>query len=157
MLTGPLARADIAQRIPHAGAMCLLDSLLSADEHGVHCRIINHTDPAHPLRSASGLLSVCAIEYAAQAMALHAALADEAGGTPRPGFLASARTVRLLVDRLDDQRGSLQIGITRVATGGDQALYRFELHNAEQQLLVEGRAAVVLNTPLIAPTTEPLT
>jgi predicted hotdog family 3-hydroxylacyl-ACP dehydratase len=138
----------IAVRIPHQGRMCLLESLLdwSADE--IRCRITNHADPDHPLRSAGGLLAPVAIEYAAQAMALHGALAAAPGSAPRPGFLASARQVRLHVPRLDEAPGPLTLQSVRLAGDGTQALYRFTLHDAERRLLVEGRAAVVLNTPL---------
>lgn len=149
MIAGPLGHAAIALRIPHAGAMCLLDSLLDASDSTIRCRIVNHAEPAHPLRSSSGLLSACAIEYAAQAMALHGSLLAAQHTPPTPGFLASARTVRLLVPRLDDRPGPLQITATRLASGADQALYRFELHDGRGELLVEGRAAVVLNTPLL--------
>ncbi|MBI3370087.1 MAG: hydroxymyristoyl-ACP dehydratase [Burkholderiales bacterium] len=147
-----LDHGGIAQRIPHAGAMCLLDSLLDWSDDRIRCRIVNHADPAHPLRSASGLLSPCAIEYAAQAMALHGALCATADAAPpTPGFLASARAVGLHVARLDDRPGPLTVTASRLAAGQDQALYRFELHDARGVLLVDGRAAVVLNTPLAAP------
>lgn len=149
MITGPLDHHAIAQRIPHAGAMCLLDCLLDVSDSTVRCRISNQAEPAHPLRSPSGLLAACAIEYAAQAMALHGALIAAQHAPPTPGFLASARSVRLLVARLDDRPGPLQITATRLASGLDQALYRFELHDAIGQLLVEGRTTVVLNTPLV--------
>lgn len=146
-----LDHAGIAQRIPHAGAMCLLDRLLDWDDDRIRCRIVNHADPAHPLRSAGGLLAPCAIEYAAQAMALHGALGARAGAAPpSPGFLASARAVRLQVARLDDRPGPLTVTASRLASGADQALYRFDLHDATGRLLVDGRAAVVLNTPLVA-------
>ena len=142
-----LDRAGIAARIPHRGRMCLLDALLgwSADE--IRCRITNHADADHPLRRMGGLLAPVAIEYAAQAMALHAALTAPAGSAPRPGFLASARQVRLHVPRLDDAPGPLTVQATRLAGDGAQALYRFTLHDAQGRPLVDGRAAVGLDSP----------
>jgi predicted hotdog family 3-hydroxylacyl-ACP dehydratase len=139
----------IAARIPHQGRMCLLERLLgwSADE--IRCRIVDHADPQHPLRSPGGLLAPVAIEYAAQAMALHGALAAPTGSAPRPGFLASARQVRLHVPRLDEAPGPLTVQATRLAGDGEQALYRFTLHDADGRMLVDGRTAVVLNTPLV--------
>lgn len=147
-----LDHAAIARRIPHAGAMCLLDSTVDVSDTAIRCRIVNHAAPTHPLRSARGLLSSCAIEYAAQAMALHGALTAEHGQPPSPGFLASARGVRLHVLRLDDRPGPLQVSATRLASSDEQALYHFELHDAHGMLLVDGRAAVVLNQPLMAAT-----
>ena len=144
-----LDRDGIAARIPHSGSMCLLDGLLgwSADE--VRCRASSHRDAAHPLRSPGGLLSPVAIEYASQAMALHGGLTAAPGSTPSAGFLATARGVNLHVARLDDIPGLLLVIATRMAGAETQALYRFELHDEQGRLLVDGRATVVLNTPLV--------
>ncbi len=143
-----LDHAGIAARIPHQGSMCLLHSLRHWTADAIHCTATHHADPAHPLRSAAGLLAPCAIEYAAQAMALHAGLCAAAGTPPTPGFLASARQVRLHVPRLDTAAGPLQVQAQRLAGDAQQAMYRFTLHDAAGRLLVEGRATVVLNRTL---------
>lgn len=145
-----LDHAGIAARIPHRGAMCLLDALLGWSDAAIHCRAVGHTDPAHPLRGPQGLLAPCAIEYAAQAMALHGSLAAPAGAAARPGFLASARQVRLHVARLDDIPGALQVHARRLAGDERQALYRFAVQDEAGRTLVDGRAAVVFDSPLSA-------
>lgn len=146
-----LDHAGIAARVPHAGTMCLLDRLVDWSAEHVRCRARGHRDPGHPLRSASGLLAPCAIEYASQAMALHGALAAPPGTPPRPRFLAAARGVRLHVARLDPVEGDLVVTATRLAGDGQQALYRFALEDEAGRPLVDGRATVVLNTPLPTP------
>jgi len=146
-----LDHAGIAERVPHAGRMCLLDSLLDWSVDGIRCRAISHHDPTNPLRTAGGLLAPCAIEYASQAMALHGALAATPGMPPRPGFLAAARGVRLHVARLDEVSGAIIVSATRMAGDEQQAMYRFAIENEGGRVLVEGRATVVLNTPLPAP------
>lgn len=146
-----LDRDGIALRIPHRGSMCLLDGLLAWDATTVRCRASSHADAAHPLRSPGGLLAPVAIEYAAQAMALHGALTAAPGSVPSAGFLASARSVHLHVARLDDVPGLLIVGATRLAGADRQALYTFALHDEGGRLLVDGRATVVLNTALVAP------
>lgn len=143
-----LDHAGIALRIPHQGRMCLLDRLLSWSSRQIHCAAENHREPDHPLRSASGLLSPCAIEYAAQAMALHGALLAPAEAGPRPGYLVSVRNVRLAVARLDGVAGPLQVRAERLAGEARQVMYRFELSDEHGHLLVDGRATVVLDTPL---------
>jgi predicted hotdog family 3-hydroxylacyl-ACP dehydratase len=143
--------AAIAALIPHQGRMCLLDAVLSCTRERIRCRASSHRAPDHPLRCAAGLLAPVAIEYAAQAMALHGALNSAPGVLGRPGFLASARSVRLLVPRLDDVDGDLLVSADHVAGDARQALYRFELHDAAGRLLVDGRATVVLDTPMAAP------
>jgi hypothetical protein len=89
--------------MPHRGAMCLLQHLVAWDATRIECVAPGQRDPAHPLRSRSGLMAGAAIEYAAQAAALHGGLlAEAAGASAAPGYLASARDVRLGAWRLDD-------------------------------------------------------
>lgn len=150
-----LNRAGIAARIPHQGSMCLLDELLAWDRDQLRVLSRSHGHAEHPLRGPLGLAAPVAIELASQAMALHGSLCAEAagdGGEARPGFLASARQVRLRVPRLDDAPGPLEVSVRHQAGDGQQALYQFAVHDANGRLLVDGRAAVVLNRPLELPT-----
>ena len=155
-----LDQAGIAKRIPHSGRMCLLHTLQAWDAQSIRCTAISHRDANHPLRTENGLLAPVAIEYAAQAMALHGGLHAAAcmlpvnmspdslapDSRPTPGFLAAVRGVKMHVLRLDDVPGSLVVSAQRLAGDDRQALYRFTLHSAAGQLLVEGRATVILNT-----------
>jgi predicted hotdog family 3-hydroxylacyl-ACP dehydratase len=85
---------------------------------------------------------------------LHGALIGQAAGTPAtPGFLASARGVQLHALRLDDlppaTPDELRIQATRQAGDAQQILYAFSITHAGRPV-ADGRAAVVLNTPLAA-------
>ena len=150
-----LAHEGIAARIPHSGSMCLLGRMLRWSPESIACAADNHRDTSHPLRTRSGLLASAAIEYAAQAMALHGSLIGQAAGTPAtPGFLASARGVQLHALRLDDlprptdgQPDELRIEAVRQAGDANQILYAFTVHHLGRPL-ASGRAAVVLNTAL---------
>jgi predicted hotdog family 3-hydroxylacyl-ACP dehydratase len=145
-----LTHADIAALIPQSGSMCLLDRLESWSPDRIRCSAISHRDADNPLRTASGLLAPCAIEYAAQAMALHGALIGaQAGTAASPGFLASARGVQFHRLRLDDLPGPLQIDAQRQAGDARQILYSFSITHAGEPV-ADGRAAVVLNTPLVS-------
>jgi predicted hotdog family 3-hydroxylacyl-ACP dehydratase len=73
-----LDRSWIEQNIPHHGRMCLLDEVLEWDAQHIRCRSGTHRQPDHPLRSQGRLGAACGIEYAAQAMAVHGALAGGA-------------------------------------------------------------------------------
>ncbi len=165
-----LNRKQIADRIPHAGRMVLLDEVVEWDDEHIVCRSSSHLDRANPLYLAGQLSSVCAIEYAAQAMAVHGSLlmhraaesdglsdgsrdgaldaadpvADRAATRPRAGFLASVRNVRMEVARLDDVHGALTVEATRESGDEARVLYDFEVR-AGERVLVSGRAAVVLD------------
>jgi predicted hotdog family 3-hydroxylacyl-ACP dehydratase len=154
-LTAPqtLDRAGIAARIPHSGSMCLLERLDNWDAVVIRCSTTTHRLPDNPLRTAGGLLAPNAIEYAAQAMALHGGLLAAEGSTPSAGFLASARNVRLAVARLDDVEGELHVQARRLSGDDRQILYEFSVDADDGRTLAEGRAVVVLNTPLATEST----
>lgn len=140
--------AGIAALIPHSGRMCLLSAVQSWDADSICCTATSHTDSDNPLRSDSGLLASAAIEYAAQAAAVHGGLlASAAGATARPGYLASARNVQFHRLRLDDLAGELVIEAARQAGDDRQLLYGFTISH-QGRPVIDGRLAVVLNTPL---------
>ena len=145
-----LDRAGIAAHIPHRGAMCLLEAMESCSDDTIVCRITNHAAPSNPLRLGDELPAASALEYASQAMALHGSLAAN-GQPPTSGFLASARDVRFHVERLDRATSPLHVRAQRLAGDSGQAMYRFELRDALDRLLVEGRSTVVLDSPLGSP------
>jgi predicted hotdog family 3-hydroxylacyl-ACP dehydratase len=135
----------IAARVPHSGNMCLLHSLLHWSAGSIHCTATSHADPDNPLRTGGALLSANAIEYAAQAMALHGGLCATEASLPQAGFLASVRSVRLWVPRLDTVAGPLHVQATQLAGDSRQAMYSFVLLSDSGNTLVDGRATVVLN------------
>jgi predicted hotdog family 3-hydroxylacyl-ACP dehydratase len=148
----PLDRRWIEQNIPHHGSMCLLDEVIEWNAERIRCRSRSHRLPGHPLLS-HGRLGVCSgIEYAAQAMAVHGALAAAApaasGHAARPraeaGFLAGLRDIRLHVLRLDDIDADLVCEAALVAGDRSSALYEFELRCDARRLLA-GRATVIFD------------
>jgi predicted hotdog family 3-hydroxylacyl-ACP dehydratase len=125
--------------------MCLLDEVIEWDAQHIHCRASTHRLPDHPLRSHGRLGAACGVEYAAQAMAVHGALAgSELGVRPEAGLLAGVREVRLHVLRLDDIAADLICRATRVAGHAGTALYEFALWS-EARRLISGRAMVVMD------------
>ena len=148
-------RAWIEARIPHQGRMCLLDEVLGWDAHHIRCSTGTHRALDNPLRSHDRLGIASGIEYAAQAMALHGALAGaaarasaaagaKAGAASRVGLLASVRDVRLHVLRLDDIEADLLCEAIHLAGDNFTALYEFALYDKDKCLL-GGRASVVLD------------
>ena len=136
-------RPGIARLIPHAGDMCLLDGVETWDAAGIQCLSTSHRSPRNPMRRGGRIGVLCGVEYAAQAMALHAALAGAGADPPRGGYLASLRGVACHTDRLDLMAGPLRIEATRLLGDGGGMIYRFVVRH-EAQVLLEGRAAVVL-------------
>lgn len=141
MLIGKL---EIRSRIPHAGAMCLLDSVLAWDDKHIACTTGTHRAADNPLRRNGRLHTICGVEYAAQAMALHGGLASRALAPPRRGYLASLRELVCGVAYLDAIEGDLLVSAERLLDEGSRVIYRFTLGGKDGELM-SGRAAVVLD------------
>lgn len=125
--------------------MCLLNSVLTWDQITIQCDATSHRSATNPLRAHGRLGSVCGIEYAAQAMAIHGALLAPSDSTsPRIGYLVSIRGTTLHVARLDNIATDLQISANCITTSSNNILYEFSVSTCGQ-LLLAGRATVVLN------------
>lgn len=147
-----LNRDEIARLVPHAGAMCLLDGVVAWDEHGILCETDRHADVQNPLASDGRLSPLAGVEFAAQAVALHAALL--AGG-PTPaasrspetavgrGLLVRVRDCATHCARLDWAPLPLQIEGKRLAASSAALSYRFALR-AGGGVLLEGTAMIAL-------------
>ncbi len=83
----PIDAERIRKLVPHAGNMCLLERVVACDAASIRCETRSHLDQSNPLRRNGQLASICAIEYAAQAMALHGALTapKDIGALTAPG------------------------------------------------------------------------
>jgi predicted hotdog family 3-hydroxylacyl-ACP dehydratase len=114
---------------------------VSWDPDGLQCTATSHRDPRNPLRNGRGLPAVSGVEYAAQAMAVHASLVN-GDAAPRPGYLAGLRNLVLQRDWLHQLDSDLAIGVSR--RGGDErgAIYDFRLEGDGRPVL-HGRAIVM--------------
>jgi predicted hotdog family 3-hydroxylacyl-ACP dehydratase len=135
--------SPIADLVPHAGRMCLLERVLEWDHERVVTITASHRSPENPLRSAGRLRAVHLCEYGAQAMAVHGGLtALAAGGRPLPGLLVALRAVELHIDYVDAVPGELIVTATRLQASAAAWQYSFEVRHGAR-LLAAGRAAIV--------------
>lgn len=142
-----IAREEILALIPHAGAMCLLDTVESWDETVITCLSARYDGVDNPLRRADGSLgSACGIELAAQAMAVHGRLSADADGPPRPGFLVGLRDVRLLAATFPSDIGPLTVTARRLMGDAQGAVYAFTVVTPAEPWL-SGRATVLFEAP----------
>ena len=141
------AQRALSELIPHQGAMCLNERVLSWDEDRLALATTTHRSPENPLRRGGRVHAVHLCEYGAQAMAVHAGLLAQArGARARPGMLVSLRAVALAVQRIDDLPGELTVEAECVLAGADSAQYAFRVSH-DGRLLAEGRAAVMMQGP----------
>ena len=138
-----IGKDELCDLIPHAGSMCLLESVLEWDAKEIRCTATSHTEPANPLRSNGRLASVHLLEYGAQAMAVHGGLlAREAGTRVRPGYLAALRDVILQQDFIDSITAPLLVHAEMIASLAGSFMYRFTI-TAGDEMLVNARATVI--------------
>jgi len=140
----PIGKAQIHGLIPHSGGMCLLDGVTQWDDRSIICISNTHRDPANPLRRDGRLSAVHALEYAAQAVAVHGGLrARSTGTTAPPGYLAALHDVHLHVIRLDEVASPLQVYAGRLFGDSANTVYECQIL-ADGALLAEGRVTIVL-------------
>lgn len=120
-----LDRAGIAACLPHTGRMCLLDQVIFWDERSIRCRAVSHRDADNPLREDGGLAALAAIEYAAQAVAVHGALLH-GRNVPRGGVLASLKDVVARRPWLDDLEDDLVIEATLLHSDPAGGIFSFK-------------------------------
>ena len=132
--------ADIDSLVPHAGKMCLLDTVSQWDSSSIACAATGHADPDHPLARGGSLSAIHLAEYGAQAAAVHGALL--AGGQPQPGFVAAFRNVQLHVDAVPGDQ-PLQVEAKRLAGSATAMQYQFDV-SAAGRALARGRRTVAL-------------
>ena len=135
---------ELCSLIPHAGSMCLLETVEKWDETNIVCTGSSHRAASNPLRRGGQLTALHGVEYAAQAMAVHGGLlARERGESNPPGFLAALRDVKLYVERLDTVDGMLRIEASELMRSGGSFIYEFRIE-ANGQPLLEGRLTVMV-------------
>ena len=94
-------KPEIRTLIPHAGTMCLLDNVTDWDDKSIVCTTSTHRDKTNPLRRDGRLSSLNALEYGAQAAAIHGGLRARAAGMTAPAcYLAALRDSMISLRRL---------------------------------------------------------
>ena len=142
-------KAEIRSLIPHAGTMCLLDAVAAWDEQSITCLTDTHRDPANPLRREGRLSVLHAIEYGAQAAAIHGALcARAAGRTASPGYLVALRDACWSVAELDGIAALLEVVARPLLGDTGSWIYAIQI-SATGRLLAEARITIVLQQPKI--------
>ncbi len=137
-----VSRGELRQFIPHAGAMCLLDSVERWDTSGITCLTSSHRNPLNPLRTGSRLEAISGLEYAAQAMAVHVGLlASKSRVQPGAGYLGSVRDLKVKIARLDDIVPDLVIEAARLIGDESCFIYSF-LIRQESEILLSGRGSI---------------
>ncbi|MDB5749671.1 MAG: 3-hydroxydecanoyl-[ACP] dehydratase [Ramlibacter sp.] len=134
-------RTGIEGLVPHAGAMCLLDAVTEWSEQEIAC---TSALPAagHPLARDGRVPAIAAIEYAAQATAVHGALLERSDG-PRAGMLATLVDVRLELPQIPTDGEALSVRAALLSRSAGGCLYSFVV-GTRRATIASGRLLVAL-------------
>src|SRR5947208_17017083 len=137
-------KPEIRTLIPHAGTMCLLDNVTDWDDKPFVCTTSPHPDKTNPVRRDGRLSSLNALEYGAQAAAIHGGLRARAAGTTAPTcYLAALRDAHLYVDRFDDLASPLEIRAQRLFGDAGNTIYKCAI-SAGGISVAEGRVTIMV-------------
>ena len=134
-----LDRAGIERCVPHAGAMCLLDAVTRWDALHITCSAAA-PGAEHPLARDGMVPAVAAIEYAAQATAVHGTLLD-ARAARSGGMLATLNDVELHCHGMAAGEGPVAVRAELVSRGAAACLYTFDVATPRRRI-VSGRLMV---------------
>lgn len=138
-----IERPEFESLIPHQGAMCLLERVVEWDAERLVAQTGSHRSEDNPLRRGAMLAAVHALEYAAQAMAVHGGLrAAERGESLPGGYLAAGRRIELHVRRLDELPGLLRVEVHEQFQQAGNLIYSFRV-TAGDRPVAEGEATVL--------------
>ncbi|MEX2489984.1 MAG: hypothetical protein WD356_10720 [Pseudomonadales bacterium] len=135
---------EISTLIPHGPGMSLIDEIVDWDQQTLAARTMSHTAPDNPLRGQKGLHCIHLVEYAAQCMALHAALTAVLHAT-QPMVVGALRNIHLPDVNLDTLTSPLLIQVDIAMTGKSGAIYNFSVGH---QGTSTGSGRVTLLAPL---------
>lgn len=131
-----MQHADFANKIPHTGAMCLLDEILEHRDDFILARACELMEENPLLVDGRFCAEIC-IEYAAQAAAVHAALGGQNLSDGKPAFLASAKRCSWQSERVKTQIATLDLHVTMMASFDMGVSYEFHAY-ADDTLWVDG-------------------
>ena len=139
-----IGKSQIRELIPHSGTMCLLDEVIEWDDQTIVCATRTHLDPMNPLRRGGRLSVIHALEYGAQAAAVHGGLRARAAGTVAPpGYLAAVRDVEFHSEQLDKIESALEVRAERLFGEAVNTVYECKVL-ADHKLLARGRVTIML-------------
>jgi len=124
---------DALARMPHKGAMLLLERIVEADETMIFCLAHDHSHPDYPLRIEGRLMAVCLVELGAQAAAAHASLYGEGGH--RAGLLLALQGVEVLYNDGDCAVGPLEARAQRLYFDDSGARYSFDVRDRTREIV----------------------
>lgn len=137
-----IGKDELCSLIPHAGAMCLLDEVVEWQDDFVVCISNTHRLGNNPLRNEVGLSAIHAVEYGAQAMAVHGGLLSrQSRQEPRQGYLAAIKNIVLHTCWLHDIEAPLMVRADRIMADGQAMIYQFHV-SAGDTVIATGRTTV---------------
>jgi len=139
-----LSKLELCALLPHGETMCLLHAVESWDSSGIVCVAVSHCDHDNPLRRTDRLNSICGLEYAAQAMAVHVGLTSPLQDVASMiGYLGGIRDLQLQASRLDLYTSPLKIQANLLIGQGTNFMYSFQM-TSEGIPLLSGRASIFI-------------
>ena len=126
-----LTREQLEPLVPHAEAMLMIDGVTAYDDRRIRCESARHRTADNPLRRNGRLSAHHAIEFAAQAAAVHGGLIDDDRKAPLRA-LAAVRKAKFSRSWLDDLPDRLEINADLVMVDRQAAVYQASLsHQGE--------------------------
>lgn len=131
------------ERMPHKGAMRLIESILSATEQKIHCIATSHIEATYPLRIDGTLFSANLVELGAQAAAAHASLFGIKGN--HTGLLIGLQNIEICIPIVTKHPEPLKVSAQQLHFDTNGSLYNFKVSGEDGAIFITGRAALKMH------------
>ncbi len=128
-----LTHEQLEPLVPHAGEMLMIDGVKAYDDQSIHCQSLRHQAIDNPLRRDGKLSAVHAIEFAAQAAAVHGGLMNKGSKAPLRA-LAAVRKASFSRPWLDDLHGALEIVSNLIMLDRQAAVYQATICHGREDI-----------------------
>ena len=132
-------REDALERMPHKGAMLLIERIEAIDATSIFCIASDHRAPDYPLRIAGRLSPASLVELGAQAAAAHASL--HGIGDAHIGMVLALSRIELSRIVEIDASERMRIEAKQMQNATDGARYGFRV-SLSGNPVVEGEATL---------------
>ena len=135
----------LCELIPHERAMCLLDSVTRWDDEHIECISSSHLERDNPLLDGGRLNCVNAIEYGAQAAAIHGILMARKSGAqpPTSGVLVQVKNMQIKDCDLAQLSAEMDIHAHRIYSDNTSMVYTITI-SCKSEVLLDGRIMIFI-------------
>ena len=141
-----LSQKEIQDLLPHGDGMCMIECVEHWEENAIVCTSANVQSNDNPLLEEKYLSSICLLEYAAQAAAIHAGLLQSGAkrtlSEGHAAYVGGIKNIEVAMPQLTSEMKDVTIEANIELLTDNGAIYNFTAKSLDK-LIVSGRLTLI--------------